>query len=109
MPGTVASQAFSNCSVSPNLDWYLKEDTIMKVRIIFGIVIGGILGYLYYKLIGCYSGTCAITSNPVNSTIYGAIVITLLIELFHEIRISLLKILHRQKIDHTNDESKEID
>lgn len=74
----------------------------MKVRIIFGIVIGGILGYLYYKLIGCYSGTCAITSNPINSTIYGAILITLLIELFYEIRISLLKIFNRDKNHNTN-------
>ena len=34
-------------------------------------VLGGMLvGYLYYRFIGCASGSCAITSNPVNSTLY---------------------------------------
>ena len=37
-----------------------------------GVFIGAIAGYLYWKFIGCTSGTCAITSNPLNSTIYGA-------------------------------------
>jgi hypothetical protein len=39
-----------------------------------GGVVGGIFGYLYYKLIGCNSGTCAITSKPLNSIIYFTIV-----------------------------------
>lgn len=38
-----------------------------------GIVIGGLGGFLYYYFIGCSSGTCAITSKPINSTIYGMI------------------------------------
>lgn len=33
---------------------------------------GGIGGYLYYYFIGCASGSCAITSNPWISTLYGA-------------------------------------
>jgi hypothetical protein len=37
----------------------------------FGIVIGGIAGYLYYHFVGCATGTCAITSNPYLSTIGG--------------------------------------
>jgi hypothetical protein len=40
---------------------------------LFGIVIGGISGYLYWQQIGCSSGTCMITSKPINSTIYGAV------------------------------------
>lgn len=36
-----------------------------------GVVLGGILGYLYWKFIGCASGTCAISSKPLNSTLYG--------------------------------------
>ncbi|MFA6129039.1 MAG: hypothetical protein WC699_17205 [Bacteroidales bacterium] len=35
------------------------------------IIIGGILGYLYYHFIGCASGSCAITSNPYLSIISG--------------------------------------
>jgi phage shock protein E len=41
--------------------------------IIFGILIGAIGGYAYYHFVGCASGTCAITSKPLNSTLYGAL------------------------------------
>ena len=39
---------------------------------LFGALAGAAGGYLYWKYIGCLSGTCAITSNPVNSTLYFA-------------------------------------
>lgn len=39
---------------------------------IFPILIGGLLGFSYYYFIGCNSGSCAITSNPYISTVYGA-------------------------------------
>jgi len=39
---------------------------------VLGIVVGAVGGYLYYHFIGCTSGTCPITSKPVNSTLYGA-------------------------------------
>ena len=38
-----------------------------------GLGVGLIAGYLYYQQIGCASGTCAITSNPLNSTLYGGL------------------------------------
>ena len=37
-----------------------------------GLAMGALGGYAYYYFIGCASGTCAITSNPLNSTLYGA-------------------------------------
>ena len=37
-----------------------------------GVVIGAIAGYVYYFYIGCASGSCAITSKPLNSSLYGA-------------------------------------
>jgi len=30
------------------------------------------MGFAYYYFIGCNSGSCAITSNPYISTVYGA-------------------------------------
>ena len=38
-----------------------------------GIAIGTLAGYAYYFYVGCASGTCAITSKPLNSTLYGAL------------------------------------
>jgi len=40
---------------------------------IIGMAIGAAVGWMYYKLIGCPSGTCPITSNPYSSTIVGAV------------------------------------
>jgi hypothetical protein len=40
---------------------------------VIGTVIGAAGGYAYYYFIGCSSGGCAITSNPINSTIYGSV------------------------------------
>lgn len=48
-----------------------------------GIVIGAIAGYLYYFYVGCASGTCAITSKPLNSTLYGAVMGGLLFNIFN--------------------------
>ena len=47
-----------------------------------GIVVGLLAGYLYYQQIGCVSGTCAITSKPLNSTLYGGLMGGLLFNLF---------------------------
>ena len=47
-----------------------------------GIAIGAIAGYLYYFYIGCVSGTCAITSKPLNSTLYGALMGGLVFNIF---------------------------
>ncbi|CAM4056196.1 hypothetical protein FLAN108750_07890 [Flavobacterium antarcticum] len=47
-----------------------------------GIIVGLIAGYLYYQEIGCVTGTCAITSKPINSTLYGGLMGGLLFNLF---------------------------
>lgn len=38
-------------------------------RIVFGVMIGALLGFLYWRFVGCNSGTCAITSNPYKTVI----------------------------------------
>jgi hypothetical protein len=55
----------------------------MILRILIGILAGGALGFAYYKFVGCSTGTCPLTSNPVISTIYGAVVGVLLATSFH--------------------------
>ena len=49
---------------------------------VVGAIVGGIAGYLYYVNIGCVTGTCAITSKPLNSTLYGSLMGGLLFNLF---------------------------
>lgn len=45
---------------------------LMKYKFgLVGIFVGGMLGYAYYHFIGCTTGSCAITSKPLNSTAYG--------------------------------------
>ena len=46
---------------------YIKKQWI----IIAGAALGALGGYLYWYFIGCNSGTCPITSSPLNSTLYG--------------------------------------
>lgn len=53
-----------------------------NVLTITGLAAGAIGGYLYYYFIGCASGTCAITSNPINSTLYGTVMGGLFFSMF---------------------------
>ena len=39
---------------------------------LIGALAGALGGFLYYKYVGCLTGTCAITSNPFRSAIYFA-------------------------------------
>lgn len=46
----------------------------MILKLILGLVIGGGLGFAYYKFVGCASGACPLTSHPIISSLYGAAV-----------------------------------
>ncbi len=39
-----------------------------------GVLVGGLGGYSYWSFIGCSSGTCPITSSPLMSTLWGAVI-----------------------------------
>ncbi len=45
----------------------------MILRIIIGTIVGGSLGFGWYKLVGCSTGACPLTSHPVITMIYGAV------------------------------------
>ena len=49
---------------------------------IIGVAFGSLLGFLYYYYIGCASGNCAITSKPLNSTLYGGMMGGLFLNIF---------------------------
>ncbi|MFZ1452538.1 MAG: DUF6132 family protein [Ferruginibacter sp.] len=49
---------------------------------LIGAAVGAIAGYIYWQQVGCSSGTCMITSKPVNSTLYGALMGSLLFGMF---------------------------
>ncbi len=58
---------------------------ILKHKLtLIGILAGAIGGYLYYYFIGCANGSCAITSKPLNSTLYGAMMGGLLFNIFQK-------------------------
>jgi hypothetical protein len=42
------------------------------LKVLIGIAAGALLGFLYYRFVGCATGTCPITRNPYTSTLYGA-------------------------------------
>lgn len=60
----------------------MKKLSKTYLLLIIGVVIGTTASYFYWKLVGCNSGTCAITSNPTNSTLYGAVIGGLLFPVF---------------------------
>ncbi len=49
---------------------------------LIGAILGALAGYLYWQYVGCESGTCAITSRPLNSTLYGSLMGTLFLGMF---------------------------
>jgi len=55
----------------------IKTDFLLKK--VLPVFSGALLGYGYYYFIGCYSGTCPITSNPYISTFYGALIAFILV------------------------------
>lgn len=60
----------------------MKKFAKKHLLTIIGVIIGALTGFLYWKFVGCNSGSCAITSNPYNSTIYGAAMGGLIFSIF---------------------------
>lgn len=51
---------------------------------LLGIALGATGGFLYWNFIGCTTGTCPITSSPINSSVWGAIIGGLLLSSFQK-------------------------
>ncbi|MHB8260827.1 MAG: DUF6132 family protein [Bacteroidia bacterium] len=50
------------------------KNIILKYKLeLIGVAVGSVSGWCYWYFVGCVSGTCAITSSPLNSSLYGAL------------------------------------
>lgn len=58
----------------------MKKSVVLTL---IGVAAGGVTGYLYWKYVGCASGACAITSKPLNSSLYGMLMGGLLFSNFN--------------------------
>ena len=56
--------------------------TIANMKWILGIALGAGAGFAYWYFIGCTTGSCAITSSPLNSSIYGGVMGALVVNMF---------------------------
>jgi hypothetical protein len=43
------------------------------LRITLGLVVGGLLGYGWHRLVGCSTGSCPLTATPLRGISYGAV------------------------------------
>jgi uncharacterized protein YcfJ len=61
------------------MKWLLNNKLMIA-----GIIVGAVAGFIYWKQVGCTSGTCMITSKWHNSTGYGALMGGLLFSMFQK-------------------------
>jgi hypothetical protein len=61
---------------------FMKSLFFQNKLLIIGLVLGAFAGFLYWKLVGCNSGGCMITSKWHNSTAYGAVMGGLFLSIF---------------------------
>lgn len=47
-----------------------------------GALLGAIAGLLWYRYVGCNTGSCPLTSTPVGSTLQGSVLGVLLVNFF---------------------------
>jgi hypothetical protein len=60
----------------------MKKIVKKNILTITGVLTGSVAGFLYWKFIGCASGTCFIQSNPVRMILYGALMGGLILNMF---------------------------
>lgn len=52
----------------------MKDFIRKNIRIIAGVIVGGLGGFLYWHFIGCTGDSCALASSPLYSTLWGAVI-----------------------------------
>lgn len=60
----------------------MKKWAVQNKLYFIGAFVGAIAGFFYWKYIGCLTGSCAITSNPLRSTLYFSMMGAILFGMF---------------------------
>lgn len=60
----------------------MKKFIKANLLTLVGTIAGAVTGYLYWKFVGCSTGTCIIQSNPYRMTLFGAIFGGLILNMF---------------------------
>jgi C4-dicarboxylate transporter len=60
----------------------MKRLLLKNKLTLIGVVLGAVGGFAYWYYVGCASGTCMITSKPLNSSAYGALMGGLFFSIF---------------------------
>ncbi len=48
--------------------------TLLQLKPLIGMAVGGAVGYAIYRFVGCASGACPITANPWMSVFFWAVI-----------------------------------
>ena len=71
---TTMSESTSDLSrVQPEAARTKKAGGSKMLRMVLFVLGGAVLGFAYYRFVGCRTGTCPITSSPYISSLYGAL------------------------------------
>ena len=62
----------------------MKKFVKNNLLTILGVAVGATAGFFYWKFVGCVSGSCAITSRPLNSSVYGAVMGGIIFSMFQK-------------------------
>ncbi len=76
----------NNPEEQKNANKSIKQKFLMMFPLlsVIGLVVGVLGGYVYYLKVGCVNGTCAITSNPWLSMLWGGVMGYLLFDMFNK-------------------------
>lgn len=61
-------------TITKNENKIMKKLFKKRWKMLAGAAGGALLGYIYYVTIGCESGSCPITSSPLYSSLWGALI-----------------------------------
>ena len=62
-----------NCNSASSCFNRIWKSLRISLTEIIGMAVGALGGFLYYRMVGCSTGSCPITSNPWMSILWGTV------------------------------------